>query len=225
MRLAWFTPFSRSSAIGRFSQAVTNELSKHVEVELWVSSSVDLLPTSLRLVQYDPEIPIHEWPRTESYDFAIYNDEKQLGLHQIRLDFSGKTTSIPLSGDFLMNQFMRGHYQLILNTLNRQLPRAESRRRTGRAGFRESEHDAPICSKCALDTPAPDYAVRLLWFLDELRSLKPALEPLHRTATTLAELHVESDMEIVRSIAGMFADMFCRSVDEAPWNQGLSSGS
>jgi hypothetical protein len=203
MRLAWFTPFSHSSAVGRFSQAVTAELSKHASIDLWINDPGDLLPASLRVVQYGSEGALREPPRSETYDFAVWNYEEQPGFHRIDFEFSGHKTSIGISADFVINQFLPGYYQLALDSLNRSLRSADSR---------------PVLKDGALNTPPADYAVCLLRFLYELRRLKPVIEPLRRTAATLAELGVEPDMDIVRTVAGMSADMFCRFADEAPWN-------
>src|SRR5687768_15686834 len=183
MKLAWFTPFSRSSEIGRFSQALADELSKHVSIDLWIDSSDDLLPTNLRVFNYESEAMLEElWPR-ETYDFAIRNCEGRPALHRIDFDFSGKTMSFAVSYGFLMNRFLAGYYQLALDIL------------TGtHSGTGSQAQLAQGPSESAFSTAA-DHAVRLLRFLEELRCLKPVLAPLHRTASTLAELGVDQNTE------------------------------
>ena len=42
MKVAWFTPLDRKSAIGEFSTVVAEELAQHCEVDIWSASEGDL---------------------------------------------------------------------------------------------------------------------------------------------------------------------------------------
>ena len=218
MRIAWFTPFSHTSAIGRFSQAVTNELAKHVTVDLWTDSSDDLLPTALRVFQHGAEAVIEEWSPSENYDFVIHNDGDQPGFHHIDFGFSGKRTTIVVCSDFLINRFIAGYHQLAVDILSETLDPNRFHGSGDAVRVGGGQQSARMRSELLLNTPAADYALRLLRFLEEVRTVKPALEALHRTARTLAQLGIESDTEIVCTIAARSANMFCRFADEAPWN-------
>lgn len=126
MNLAWFTPFSTASAIGRFSQAVTGELSKHVRVDLWVSGGEDLLPTSLPVLDYNPEVPLAQWWPQASYDFAVCHFGDFLDYHRRIFEFSRKVPSVAVLHDFVMQHFFAGYYQLVVKDLDAHLRRIEA---------------------------------------------------------------------------------------------------
>ncbi|MCB0881089.1 MAG: glycosyltransferase [Thermoleophilia bacterium] len=53
MKIAWFTPFSPESAIGRLSREIVEELAPHADVTLWVDAeSTGLLDTTVPVVHY-----------------------------------------------------------------------------------------------------------------------------------------------------------------------------
>jgi glycosyltransferase involved in cell wall biosynthesis len=71
MKIAWFTPFSRHSAIGRFSRTVTAELARHAVVDIWTHHQDDLHATDLMVL---PIASLHNRPeRLASYDHVVYN--------------------------------------------------------------------------------------------------------------------------------------------------------
>ena len=126
MKLAWLSPFSTNSAIGRFSLAVTNELSKHVEVDLWVSSREDLLPTSLNICEYNPELPLDQWWPRDAYDFAICNFGDHLEFHRRIFEFSRKVPGVAILHDYVMHHFFTGYYHLVLQNFDAHLRRIEA---------------------------------------------------------------------------------------------------
>ena len=126
MKLAWLSPFSTKSAIGRFSQTVTNELSKHVEVDLWLSSSEDLLPTSLNICEYNPELPLDQWWPRDVYDFAICNFGDHLEFHRRIFEFSRKVPGVAILHDYVMHHFFTGYYHLVLQNFDAHLRRIEA---------------------------------------------------------------------------------------------------
>jgi glycosyltransferase involved in cell wall biosynthesis len=126
MKLAWLSPFGCGSAIGRFSQAITDELSKHAEVDVWVSSRDDLLPTRLRLVDYNPDLPVNQWWPRGMYDFAVCNLGDHLGFHQRIFEFALRIPSVLILHDVVMHHFFAGYYQLVLRKLEAHLSRIET---------------------------------------------------------------------------------------------------
>jgi len=110
MRIGWFTPFSRDSAIGRFSQAVTEHLGRSIEVDLWVKEAEDMLATDLRAVRYrhseeaDPLV-------LRQYDLVVYN----LGdspLHEEIFEISRRVPGVVILHDSVMHHFF-AHYHVI----------------------------------------------------------------------------------------------------------------
>jgi glycosyltransferase involved in cell wall biosynthesis len=79
MRLAWFTPFGRTSAIGEYSEHVTAQLARTLDVELWTDDAVDPRQTSL---QRHRAVDAVEWPEVlDRYDLAVYNFGDHSGYH------------------------------------------------------------------------------------------------------------------------------------------------
>jgi glycosyltransferase involved in cell wall biosynthesis len=79
MKLAWFTPFGGTSAIGEYSEHITAELARTVEVELWTDDAVDLRQTSLTLHRAADAV---RWPEVlDRYDLVVYNFGDHSGYH------------------------------------------------------------------------------------------------------------------------------------------------
>lgn len=79
MRIAWFTPLARRSAIGEFSVHVAAELAKFAEVELWTSDASPLLDTELPVVRYRPGSS--ELGGLSQHDTIVYNMGDYLPFH------------------------------------------------------------------------------------------------------------------------------------------------
>lgn len=116
MKLAWFTPFTKNSAIGKYSQVVTNELSKYVDVDLWLSESSNMLPTELKVVRYRPGENLSK--KLENYDFYIYNMGNFLDFHKDIYEVSKVNKGIIILHDFVMHHFFTGYYFLHKNDSN-----------------------------------------------------------------------------------------------------------
>ena len=50
MKIAWFTPFTRKSAIGKISALICEELAKNHEVEVWTQHREELIATTVHVV-------------------------------------------------------------------------------------------------------------------------------------------------------------------------------
>jgi glycosyltransferase involved in cell wall biosynthesis len=108
MKIAWFTPFSKKSAIGKYSQSITNELIKHCEVALWLSEREDLLSTELKKFYYHPEENLSR--QLQSYDFIICNMGDCLDFHKNIYEVSKKVRHIVILHDFIMHHFFASYY-------------------------------------------------------------------------------------------------------------------
>lgn len=108
MKIAWFTPFSKNSAIGKYSQSITNELIKECEVDLWLSATdVDPLFTELKIFYYSREDLLD---KLKGYDFIIYNMGNYLPFHKDIYEASNKIKGVVILHDFVMHHFFAAYY-------------------------------------------------------------------------------------------------------------------
>jgi glycosyltransferase involved in cell wall biosynthesis len=117
MKIAWFTPFFRNSAIGKYSQAVTQELKKHCELDIWVpSGDGSLLDTNLKVIRFDSAAIRNV--RLADYDFIIYNMGDHLDFHRSIYEVSSAVKGIVIVHDFVLHHFFAGYYLLHLKDQN-----------------------------------------------------------------------------------------------------------
>ena len=127
MRIAWLTPFTKKSAIGRFSQAVTRELARKIQVDLWLADREDPLDTLLPIVEYDPRQPLDKlWPRG-AYDFAICQLGNYVAYHREIFEFSRKVPSIIVLHDYVMHHFFAGLADSVLGDMESHCRLVEQR--------------------------------------------------------------------------------------------------
>jgi hypothetical protein len=90
MNIAWFTPFAKASAIGRFSRLVTAEIAKSNDVDIWYPEAKEIHETRLRTVgipsgaQFGPET-------LAPYDLVVYNIGDHLQYHRHLVDLTSST--------------------------------------------------------------------------------------------------------------------------------------
>lgn len=108
MNIAWFTPFSKKSAIGKYSQIITDELNKHCTVHLWVPQHDDLLDTALeiRIISNSTD-PLRE---LSCYDLCVYNLGDYLDYHLDIFEISRQIQGIVILHDFIMHHFFASYY-------------------------------------------------------------------------------------------------------------------
>ncbi len=110
MKIAWFTPFSNDSAIGKYSQSITNELIKKCDVDLWLSTScTDIHSTELKIFYYRPDDDLSK--KLKDYDFIVYNMGNNLPFHRDIYEASNKVRGIVILHDFVMQHFFAAYYQ------------------------------------------------------------------------------------------------------------------
>jgi len=113
MKIAWFTPFSKKSAVGKYSQIVTNEISKHHEVDLWIPSNTNILQSSLR--KYSISFEKEKINFLQKYDIIVYNLGDHFFLHKDIYLMSQKIKGIVILHDYVMHHFFTGYYFKYLN--------------------------------------------------------------------------------------------------------------
>ena len=97
MRIAWFTPFSRRSAIAEYSEHVTTALASNASVDLWVADPGERRATSLRVVDFHSgPLPVD---RLAEYDAIFYNIGDHLGFHGPIYDVSRAVPGIVILHD------------------------------------------------------------------------------------------------------------------------------
>lgn len=108
MKIAWFTPFSKKSAIGKYSQIITEELNRHCTVHLWVPKHDDLLDTSLEVrIISNATDPLRE---LGCYDLCVYNLGDYLDFHRDIFEISQELPGVVILHDFIMHHFFASYY-------------------------------------------------------------------------------------------------------------------
>jgi glycosyltransferase involved in cell wall biosynthesis len=110
MKIAWFTPFERTSAIGRFSQSVTASLSLNAEVDLWLAEdeSAKLHSTDLRIIRYSHLRGLERL--LLGYDAVIYNLGDHFRYHGSIYNVSRVFPGVVILHDYVMHHFFASYY-------------------------------------------------------------------------------------------------------------------
>ncbi len=110
MKLAWFTPFGRRSAVAEFSRHVTEalvDLAPHVELEIWATEGPgDQLETRLPVRWFNGiKPPVGD---LEGCDHVIYNFGDYLPYHRDIYQVSIARPGIALLHDRVLHHFFAG---------------------------------------------------------------------------------------------------------------------
>jgi len=108
VRIAWFTPFSRKSAIGKYSRNATECLKNDCHIDLFLFEKKDLLNTTLNIVHYTKDDNLTD--TLSKYDLVIYNLGDYLWFHLDIYEISRKVKGIIILHDYVMHNFFRGYY-------------------------------------------------------------------------------------------------------------------
>lgn len=124
MRIAWFTPFNKQSAIGKYSKIATDNLNKVAKVDLFLFQKEDLWESDLKKIYYDKDSELTT--KLNTYDIVIYNLGDYLPYHEAIYEQSRKYRGTIIIHDLVLHNFFRGYYllnkedtQLYLNELYR----------------------------------------------------------------------------------------------------------
>jgi len=109
VKIAWFTPFSGKSAIGRASAGVVEELAKLAEVHLCHFETGDVRETRVPVKRFASAAGVDD--RTlESYDLAVYNFGNHLPFHREIFLLSRRWPGICILHDIVMHHFFAAYY-------------------------------------------------------------------------------------------------------------------
>src|SRR5690349_19340845 len=81
MKIAWFTPFAKASAIGRFSRLVAERLARTADVDIWHPPADELHETKLRTIELSPRVQFSPG-MLAPYDLVVYNHGDHLPYHR-----------------------------------------------------------------------------------------------------------------------------------------------
>jgi glycosyltransferase involved in cell wall biosynthesis len=109
MRIAWFTPFGITSAIGRASKNITDQLGRRAEVHIWHPEDTKLHPSQLRLIGYSPSLDFDP-SMLDGYDLAVYNLGNYLPFHRQIFEIARKAPGLVILHDFVMHHFFAAYY-------------------------------------------------------------------------------------------------------------------
>lgn len=109
MKIAWFTPFSRKSAIARFSDAVVRELSSQCTVDLWCPRVDDPRSSEMRTIFFKQASEVDP-TKLASYDLLVYNLGNYLSFHRGIYEVSRLFPGIVVMHDFVMHHFFVEYY-------------------------------------------------------------------------------------------------------------------
>lgn len=114
MKVAWFTPFMKKSAIGRYSKLAVEALSADIDVELFVY--VESLKKADNLELHQTYVPIHLYDSLDivqqlnDYDLCIYNMGDNGQYHSEIYDVFLKHPGVVIAHDICMHNFALGYY-------------------------------------------------------------------------------------------------------------------
>jgi glycosyltransferase involved in cell wall biosynthesis len=109
MRIAWFTPFHKTSAIGRFSRYVTARLAQFADVDIWHPRGHNLHSTALRTIICPDAVPLDR-EALAGYDLCVYNLGNHLGFHQRIFETAQRAPGVVVLHDFVMHNFFAGYF-------------------------------------------------------------------------------------------------------------------
>jgi glycosyltransferase involved in cell wall biosynthesis len=109
MKIAWFTPFSKKSAIARFSQGVVAELARVAEVDLCHFDSSEIRE-AIGSVRRFPSASAIDDQTLSRYDLVIYNLGNYLPYHREIYLTSRRWPGICILHDFVMHHFFAAYY-------------------------------------------------------------------------------------------------------------------
>jgi glycosyltransferase involved in cell wall biosynthesis len=108
MKIAWFTPFSEKSAIGKYSKLATDAISKFASVDIFVSDKENLLKTTLKTVHYSVDERLFSMLR--EYDIIAYNMGDNPVFHEWIYDVLKNKKGIIIVHDASLMGFFYGYY-------------------------------------------------------------------------------------------------------------------
>lgn len=109
MTIAWFTPFSRKSAIGRVSAAVVREIAQLARVELWHPETPEPRSSPVRTVSFSRSAEI-DARVLKKYDLVVYNLGNHLPFHGEIYETARRVPGLCILHDLVMQHFFLSYF-------------------------------------------------------------------------------------------------------------------
>jgi len=109
VNIAWFTPFSTKSAIGRCSAGIVEELSKLAQVDVFCFDSEETHSSNAPIRKFTSPSAVTEEILSQ-YDIVIYNFGNYLPFHRDIIEVSRRHPGIAILHDFVMHHLFAGYY-------------------------------------------------------------------------------------------------------------------
>jgi len=110
MKVAWFTPFCRTSSIGRRSAEIVDELRADAEVDVWCPHATDLWETDARVIPFRAS-DISTVRRLKAYDLAVYSVGNYAPYHAEIFRVLEAHPGIVILHDYVMLNFFYEYVQ------------------------------------------------------------------------------------------------------------------
>ena len=108
MRIAWLTPLSTASAIGKVTTQIAGELRQAADVDLWSADRGELHDSPVPVIRYAVTDPFERMLRL--YDAVLYNFGDHYGFHREVFEMARRVPGIAILHDYVMHHFFMGHY-------------------------------------------------------------------------------------------------------------------
>ena len=105
MKIAWFTPVDKRSAIGKVSLTICERLSKDHLVDIWGYEKENILETDLNIIAYDPSAL--DVKALKRYDYIVYNMGNYAGYHWAIYEVMLRVPGILILHDRTMHFFFK----------------------------------------------------------------------------------------------------------------------
>jgi glycosyltransferase involved in cell wall biosynthesis len=145
MKIAWFTPFAKASAIGRFSRLVAERLARAADVDIWHPPADELHETKLRTIELSPRVQFGPG-MLAPYDLVVYNHGDHFPYHRDIWLASQVAPGITILHDFVMHHFFADYF--LMECHSRQAYLAAMVRLYGNAG-------RAVTERAFTDVPPP----------------------------------------------------------------------
>ncbi|MEO8026400.1 MAG: glycosyltransferase family 4 protein [Bryobacteraceae bacterium] len=109
MKIAWVTPYSRQSSIGRRSEEIIGRLAASCEVDLWHPETADERPTVVRRRRFTQAEDKHATELAD-YDLIAYNMGNYLPFHGEIYKLALKSPGVIILHDFVLHHFFAAYY-------------------------------------------------------------------------------------------------------------------
>lgn len=202
MKIAWFTPFSKKSAIGMVSREICEELVKHCEVKLFTPDSENLIEATISIQSFSKDFAVKA---LNDYDYIFYNMGNFAGYHRDIFDVLTRKAGFVILHDQTMAGFW-GQYYLF--------PEFGGNAQTGFPAYRAmfqryyGTQAAELCQEAYDKGAYPIYDYKTM---SDYRLLEPILE--HALGVFTHAQFVEKLIKAIKNIPFSFSYLPCKAVD------------